>query len=725
LPRCCYHLPNAFLDVPRKAKKPVKAEPVRHRPRRLSTTTIRLTLLLGVVLILKLIVVWQLHDHILLQPDAGLDTTAYTSLARRVAAGDLALGPGLYFVSPLYIYFLAVPFALSGSFTCALVLQACLGALAVGLVFFMTREWGGERSAWISAGLFSLTGIVTFYESLVVQAALDPFLTAAALAALTFALTRGHLWWFGLAGLAFGFEVVNRPNALIALAVLTVCLMVTRRRRGTFVMAAGVAVVLAPLLIRNVAVTGEWSALSSQGGLNFYIGNNPGANGTYRPVPGISANIEGQQFDARRVAEQAGGHALSDGDVSGYFFRRGLDWIAQNPSAAVALFARKLAYVFNAGPIFLNFSYPFFAYDTPTLLRALVVGPGLLVPLGLLGCALIARQRRPGSLVWLSFIPAYAIGIAAFFVSDRYQLPILIPCAVGAGIAVEELIVAVRLRRIQPAAAMAATLAFLAIVVNWPFALDDGRSEERARMAERLTMLGRYDEAEQWARRAEHGYPNPVVLHFRVGQRFLVARQPQYALAHLQQANRLDPAQAEVAYRYGQALLETGKAQASVTYLRQGIDAGLDVDLAGYDLARALAATGDRDAALAALQRVRPSKADPAQNDIVLGQFALQLQAPAVAERFFRRAIDADPQRASAHQQLGVVLGMIGRLDDGIRELQEAVRLAPADPTCRLNLAVVFAQSGRFSEARAEAETALRLDPRYDRARQLLSALPK
>ena len=636
-----------------------------------------------------------------------------------------ALGPGLYYVSPLYIYFLAVWFALSGGFTTALVVQAILGSAAVGFVFDMTREWGGERPAWISAVLIALTGIVTFYESILVQAALDPFLTAAALASLTFALTRGGAHWFGLAGVAFGLEILNRPNVLPAVAIVVLCLVVTRRMRGGLIVAAAVAVALAPATLRNVAVAGEWSALSSQGGLNFYIGNNPTADGAYRPVPGISATIEGQQFDARRVAEQAAGRTLSDGEVSGYFFRRGLDWITQHPPAAAALFVRKLAYVFNAGPIFLNFSYPFFAYDTTTLLRVLVVGPGLLIPLGLIGCALVARQRKPGWLVWLSFIPAYAIGTAAFFVSDRYQLPLLIPCSVAAGFTVDAAISAIRLRHVQSMSAIGTSLVLLAVLVNWPFKLDDGRSEERARMAERLTMLGRYDEADQWARRAEEGYPNLAVLHFRVGQRFLVAHQPRLALAHLHEANRLDPSQAEVAYRYGQALLETGQAPASLPYLRQGIDGGLDVDLAGYDLARALAAAGDRDAALTALQHVRPSKTDTAQNDLALGRFALELQAPAAAETFFRRAVDAAPQLANAHQQLGIVLGMTGRPDDGIRELQEAVRLAPNDPTSHLNLAVVFAQSGRFPEARAAAESALRLNPGYDRARQLLTALPR
>ena len=46
----------------------------------------------GVVLAVKAAVVLQLNAHVLTQPDAGLDTTAYVTLAQRVLAGDLGLG---------------------------------------------------------------------------------------------------------------------------------------------------------------------------------------------------------------------------------------------------------------------------------------------------------------------------------------------------------------------------------------------------------------------------------------------------------------------------------------------------------------------------------------------------------------------------------------------------------------------------------------------------------
>jgi hypothetical protein len=71
----------------------------------------RSILLLLALFAVKLTVALQFDRHPLLQPDTGLDTAVYAQLATRVAGGDLALGPGLYFVSPLYIYFLAAVLA--------------------------------------------------------------------------------------------------------------------------------------------------------------------------------------------------------------------------------------------------------------------------------------------------------------------------------------------------------------------------------------------------------------------------------------------------------------------------------------------------------------------------------------------------------------------------------------------------------------------------------------
>ena len=87
-------------------------------------------ILLSCVAIVKLLIVWQLADHPMVQPDTGLDPTAH-DLARRVVAGDWRLGPGLYYVSPIYIYVLAAGLAVTDSFTAVSVLQV-VGSVRAG-----------------------------------------------------------------------------------------------------------------------------------------------------------------------------------------------------------------------------------------------------------------------------------------------------------------------------------------------------------------------------------------------------------------------------------------------------------------------------------------------------------------------------------------------------------------------------------------------------------------
>jgi 4-amino-4-deoxy-L-arabinose transferase-like glycosyltransferase len=391
--------------------------------------------------LVKLVILGQLQGHPLLQPDAGLDTTSYITLAHRVVSGDIGLGPGLYYLSPLYVYFLALALAVSDSLTFVRVVQIALGTAAVGFVFLSARAWFGERAGRIAAALAACTGVFTFYEIVIMQSALDTFLTAAGLWCLTNALgnrstgnTRQSVRAVFAAGLVFGLQTLNRPNVAIAVAVVAVALVVIRQMRLAILMGAGVSVALLPVVARNAVVSHQFALASSQGGLNFYIGNRSGATGQYTDVPGVRADIDGQSEDTRRVAEQAAGHPLSDADVSGYFFNLGLAWIRSHPAAALKLFVRKIALVFNARHQWLDFSYPYYAFDTGSWLWMLFVGPWLLVPLGLGGLFVVPRDRRVAFAGWAAFVPGYAISVALFFVAERYRLPLFVPlCITAAG----------------------------------------------------------------------------------------------------------------------------------------------------------------------------------------------------------------------------------------------------------------------------------------------------
>ena len=630
----------------------------------------RLPAFLGAVFALKLIVLLQLQHHPLLQPEGVPDSAAYVALAQRVLGGDLALGPGLYYVSPLYIYFLAALLGLSESLTFVRLVQIALGTGAVACVFWTARHWFGPRAAWIAATLAALTGEFTFYEIVVFQSSLDTFLTAAALLCLTGALVDlppdrlrqgyggsaealrakaeggshaaspvasglsrkldGFRGKSAAAGLLLGLQILNRPNIVIAVAGVVLTLLLIRQLRVAALLVAGVLIALAPIAIRNAFVAHQFALAGSQGGLNFYIGNHAQATGQYVEVPGVRANMEGQSEDTRKIAEQASGRPLDDGQVSAYFMRLALDWLREHPAAGARLFLKKLALVFNARHQWLDFSYPYYAYDTGSILWMLFVGPWLLVPLGVAGFICVPADRRQEYLAYAAFVPFYALSVALFFVAERYRLPMFVPLCVTGAASVEILLQAYRKRTSDPAhrpsvvgprpsaraAAPAAVAIAAAALTAWPFDIDTGRYDERLRLSKVLMNRGDYGEA-------------AIVL---------------------EDAHGLRPSNSTVEFNLGMALVAQGRAQEGVAHLRHAVDAGVPVNGARYALARTLLTTGERDEAVRLLRSYQPLPEDTAMSCFQVALLAMDAGAPDVAARYARRALELRPGWPEAQQ---------------------------------------------------------------------------
>ncbi|HEY2431104.1 MAG TPA: tetratricopeptide repeat protein [Vicinamibacterales bacterium] len=691
--------------------------------------------------VLKAAVLTQLAGHPLLAPDAGLDTTAYVQLARQVLDGHPGLGPGLYYVSPFYIYFLAAILGVSHSFLAVRIVQVAMGTAAVGLVCLLARQWFGERAALAAGVLAAFTGLFTFYEVLILQSSVDVFFTAAALWCVALGVSSRDragvrlLPIFG-AGLLWGVETLNRPNVLLAAVALAVVMWIALRRiKFPLALAAGLLLGMAPVAIRNVVVTREWTLVSSHGGLNFYIGNNADATGFYRPVPGVRPAIVGQEIDTRRLATEALGHPATDAEVSSYFFQLAWTWIRAHPLDAALLFAKKFAFAFHAAHLALPLSYAFFAYDTPGWLRFLFVGPWLLVPLGITGAVWrLARSptpdagfevSRPGFVIWLSFVPLYGAAVAFFFVADRYRLPLLVPLCVCAGGGLDLGIEAARQRDVRRLAYATAALAAAFIVVNWPTRwLDDGRWTDGLRTAERLVIAQRDDEAERWAAWLDtHNPPHAGAGQLGVAQQWMALQQYQRALPYLQRAERADPAEPHAQYALGQALLKLGRAPDALVHLQRGFEAGIELPGGGDDYAQALVDTGDLAGAAAALRRIHPAASADAEVWLRLGRLAMEARVPDVAEPFFRQAVAMQPEAAAARQQYGLALLVLDRFEDAARELGAAARVNPADADTLSRLAYAEYRLGRLDDARRHARATLAIDPNDRLARELTAAM--
>ncbi len=698
-----------------------------------------LAVLLALVCIGKLALALTLADHPLLQPVGELDAGEYWRLAARVAGGDLLLQGTPSYLSPLYVYWLALAMTISGgSVAGVLVLQAGVGTAAVWLAARAAAAWVGAssqaRAAIVAGGSLALTSIVALQEALILQSALDAFLMAAFALAFTRAAIDGSPRTWAWCGAALALLATNRPNAwLLALvclpaAAFTVARVV--RARAVVAWSLGAVLVVAPFTLRAALATGEWTALPGHGGLNAYIGNHAEANGTYTVLPGIRPSMEGQRQDAQLVASRAEGRTVRPSEVSAHFARRALDWWRQSPWQATRLLAYKIWLSTHSWELPVNVSHAWFREQVP-LLWILPVGAWLLVPAGLaasVGGHLAVASDRIAPWHWFRvLLPVYLLGVAIFFVVDRYRAPALVLGAIHLGV-----LAAMRGESRQRDAGRGALAAMgLAVVVFVgglvPLPFQRGEADADAQMAFHAIAEGSDTEADRWLARAVARHPAPGIVWFRAGLGWQSRSELARAERALREAHRLDPDVSEATFALAGVLLSQGKGAEALPLLRR-LDAQGErgVPTAGggrlrLDIALAHWQAGDQALARGVLDSGVTPDALPLLRARALA--AVEARRVDLAEWLLSVCRQHAPGDAEVAEKLGLMRARMGRVDEAAALLEDAARLDPQRATARFNLAVLRAQQGRSEQAIALLRDALRIDPSYEQAAGALREL--
>ena len=83
------------------------------------------------------------------------------------------------------------------------------------------------------------------------------------------------------------------------------------------------------------------------------------------------------------------------------------------------------------------------------------------------------------------------------------------------------------------------------------------------------------------------------------------------------------------------------------------------------------------------------------------------------AEQEFRRAIELNPNYATAHQWYGISLASLGRFPEAERELKRAQELDPLSPIVNMGVGEVLSWEGRDDEAISQYKRVIELDPSF------------
>ena len=572
------------------------------------------------VLLVRLFVLGRLAGSAFLLPTRG-DMHFYDDWAQKVVGGQLTDHHAFYGL-PGYAYLLAGLYKLCGygPYVPEL-LQALLDAGTALLLYkisvALAPQPNGRRGQ--IAGLMAAAAWAFCVPAQTYAAVLMP--TAWFIFVFWFILWRiiksqsAPDWWEALLlGLLVGLTATAIATILFLIPLL-VCAIGLKpaiparshfRIVGCALVLLGIAIGTSPCWLHNYFIARDRVFLSAHSGINFWIGNNPDANGYPRFPPGLRAGQAAMLQDSIDVAESVAGHPLKRGEVSQYWSAKARDYIADHPLAWLRLLGLKLRNFWSA-----------FQYDDLSIITNMreqgVTFPGiyfgLLAALALPAMILTWNTARLGR--WITgAIFLQMLALLPVFTTERYRLPIVPGLAVFAAFGLVTLFSNLAAGNVRPVLSYAMLLMVSTLLVSWPqrglslWALDAYNSGWQALESGNLSL------AERKLELARAYVPDNAETNFALGNLKLAQNDTSAASSLYLTTLRLDPRHRGAINNLGVLALENGQPEVAEQRFREALAIDGRNPKTHFLLAKTLIAKGQNGNARAEIDRALALKPD-------------------------------------------------------------------------------------------------------------------
>lgn len=359
------------------------------------------------------------------------DELAYLSMAQNLIAGKgIVDNAGNFaFYNMGYAFFVLAPVQamFHDSVQAFRVANEICGAISIALVYAVAREAGANRNARLIAGLLwalylpaSVYGVYLAKENLMIPLMLG---------VLWCALRMMRSFGLGIAlfcGCLLGLLALTGNAALSLGAAVGAALSASRASGRTRVLGIAAIVVVgglitSPWLVRNAAVVGA-PVMNTNGGFNFYLGNNPSADGMFMS---IADTPRGPTWHALRRQE-------GELKASETLKHEALVWVADHPGTFAALAVKKLG-LFWMPPVHNGEGE---TSNAEKLIRLGWLIEYTVLVIGALASLRYLRNDRSLFILWIA-VAAYSAVHMGFYVIFRYREPIMPLLCVVASIALE------------------------------------------------------------------------------------------------------------------------------------------------------------------------------------------------------------------------------------------------------------------------------------------------
>jgi 4-amino-4-deoxy-L-arabinose transferase-like glycosyltransferase len=358
-----------------------------------------------------------------------LDSELYSNWAKSIAQGDW-IGNGVFFVSPLYAYFLAVLYMITDyEIFWVIFFQFLLGSLNCVLIYLIGRKFFGEIVGLTAALIASLYGYFLFNEAQLLKSPLAYVLTTLSFYVFLLARKSQKPFTWGLLGMVSGLTALVIPNILVLIPFLYGAAVFEKPARqkmlsNLVMLSLGLCIMIAPVTLRNHYVGKDWVLISSNGGMNLFLGTSLETDGGLRRTSTIIEQApEVEEISSRQVAEKDLKRELKPSEVSAYWASRALKDIKGNVSASIRLIFRKFNRFWNWRELNDNIDFYYFR-EKYLLLGIPFMNFGFVAPLAFLGLWL-ARKQKDILIPALVFITIFSLSSTPFGINGRYRTPLI------------------------------------------------------------------------------------------------------------------------------------------------------------------------------------------------------------------------------------------------------------------------------------------------------------
>jgi len=702
-----------------------------------------------------------------------IDGQTYDDWALSIAKGHW-IGNQVFWQAPLYPYFLGIIYSILGhDLFLTRLIQMALGSINCLLLFKIAKSVFNSKVGWIVFLISAFYGPFLFFDAELLNPALIIFLNLLLILVLFSFLNSPNKTKLFLAGIILGLSSITHGLVIVFLpfVIYWIITILLRNKWSTrkivnysLSLVIGFLLVISVTTIRNLLVGKDLVWISSNSGINFYIGNNPDYDKTVSIRPGI----EWEELIQRPMQHGF----MKPSERSSFFWREAFSYITSQPFSYLNLLLKKFLLILDGYEIKRNQDMYLFR-DYSFVLRFLlfkwvVYFPfGVLLPLSLTGMIIFWRDRSKSDpkdskpTLILYFILSQVLALLFFFICDRYRIPLVPFIIIFAGFGLY------RLYEMLKSKAFKNLLVFLSIFLVVLFISNirphkltaKDQAEEHYNSGMVYGRQGKFDLAMDEYNQVLTFQPDHLMAHFNTA--LLYQRQsqmkeaeekyqevlkllPQAALVYnnlgliyegkgdrakaeeyYAEASRFHPLLPDPLYNLGSLFATEGKyPQAMEKY-----DSCLKVDPGYYKAYNGIGdlyyKSGEINQAISYFQKALLVQPDYEVSHNNLGTAYIRMGLREKALKEFEEAIRINPLYGSAHMNLGNFYLEQNQTQKAMAEYEQAVKLLPDNSRVHYHLAVAYVMSGLNDDALTELNKALSIDSSFVQAKELLERIKK